>query len=158
MTDQRIAVTVDVDGTVQGRRIATNERSTKAPVGYHGLDAEVIALFEHWLTLRDEVWEEKEIRVFGSLLHRCLFSESLWFWIESAIEERGDERVRLELVFPADPPYSRLSAIPWEFLHRPDRSVERGMAAQLTRGSSCLATSARPGLRATSSRRTSYAS
>lgn len=126
MAIQRIQVRVRSDGSVQARRLSDNNPSPKGRVGYSGLDADLIRLFERWLTLRDREWRDEEIRVFGSLLHRCLFSEKIWFWIQSAIDDRGPERIRLELVFPADPPYSRLAAIPWEYLYRPDREGRNG--------------------------------
>jgi hypothetical protein len=125
--DPRISVRVESDGSVQARRLSNNEPSPKAQVGYSGIDAELIGMFERWLTLRDRVWREDEIRVFGSLLHRCLFSDDMWFWIQSAIDDRGEGRIRLELIFPANPPYSRLAAIPWEYLYRPDRAGKNGM-------------------------------
>lgn len=95
---------------------------------YDKLDAELIGLFERWLTLRARAWRDEEIRVFGSLLHRCLFSDEIWFWIQSQIDRRAPgQRIRLELIFPADPPYSRLAAIPWEYLYRPDRDGKNGI-------------------------------
>jgi len=126
MTDPRISVRVGSDGSVRARRLSNNDPSPIARVGYSGIDADLIRLFERWLTLRDRVWREEEIRVFGSLLHRCLFSDKIWFWIQSAIDDRGPGRIRLELIFPADPPYSRLAAIPWEYLYRPDRPGRNG--------------------------------
>lgn len=115
-------------GTVRARRLANSDPSPRAQVRYDKLNADLIGLFERWLTLRDRVWRDEEIRVFGSLLHRCLFSDDIWFWIQSAIDSRGrGRRIRLELIFPADPPYSRLAAIPWEYLYRPDRDGKNGM-------------------------------
>jgi len=97
-------------------------------VRYDKFDAELIGLFERWLTLRDRAWRDEEIRVFGSLLHQCLFSEEIWFWIQAQIDGRSPgTRIRLELIFPADSPYSRLAAIPWEFLYRPDRDGKNGI-------------------------------
>jgi CHAT domain len=97
-------------------------------VRYDKLNADLIGLFERWLTLRDRVWRDDEIRVFGSLLHRCLFSDEIWFWIQAQIDSRDPgKRIRLELTFPADLPYSRLAAIPWEYLYRPDRPGKNGI-------------------------------
>ena len=116
------------DGSVQARRRSNNDPSRRAEVRYDKLNADLIGLFERWLTLRDRVWRDDEIRVFGSLLHQCLFSDEIWFWIQSAIDNRDPgTRIRLELIFPADPPYSRLAAIPWEYLYRPDRDGKNGI-------------------------------
>ena len=48
-----------------------------------------MTLFERWLTLRDRDWRADEIEVFGALLHRCLFPEPVWSWIETTIREAG---------------------------------------------------------------------
>ena len=113
---------------VRARRLANNAPSPMGEVRYDKLNADLIGLFERWLTLRDRDWREEEIRVFGSLLHRCLFSDEIWFWIQGQIDGRvPDTRIRLELIFPADPPYSRLAAIPWEYLYRPDRPGKNGI-------------------------------
>jgi hypothetical protein len=102
-------------------------------VRYDKLHADLIGLFERWLTLRDRDWREEEIRVFGSLLHQCLFSDEIWFWIQAQIDTRAaGTRIRLELIFPADPPYSRLA--------RTDAG-RTGYSWPLTRVSSSLATS-----------------
>lgn len=116
------------DGCVRGRRLANSDPSPRSQVRYDKLDADLIGLFERWLTLRERSWRDQEIRVFGSLLHRCLFGDDIWFWIQSAIDSRArGTRIRLELVFPADLPYSRLAAIPWEYLYRPDRDGKNGI-------------------------------
>ena len=116
------------DGCVRARRLSDNDQPPESQVRYDKLNAELIGLFERWLTLRDRVWTDEEIRIFGSLLHRCLFSDEIWFWIQSQIDGRGSgRRIRLELIFPADPPYSRLAAIPWEYLYRPDRNGKNGI-------------------------------
>ncbi|MGB3438399.1 MAG: CHAT domain-containing protein [Actinophytocola sp.] len=120
MADVRVAVTVSQDGQVLAQRL-DDQRSTSWRIGYKGLDKDLIRLFERWLTLRDRVWQEVEIRVFGSLLHRCLFGEENWAWLQTIIDDAT--RVRLELSFPDD---SRLAAIPWEFLYRPDTDTRRG--------------------------------
>ena len=95
-------------------------------MGYSGLDAAVMTLFERWLTLRDRDWRADEIEVFGALLHRCLFPEPVWSWIETTIRQAEPEPVRLELIFPVTPPYARLAAIPWEYLYRPPRGPDLG--------------------------------
>jgi hypothetical protein len=126
MIEQRIAVEVDRDGVVQAHSPSDNSHSPEGKVSLAGLDADVIKLFERWLTLRDREWREGEIRVFGSLLHRYLFADPVWFFIESHIEAPGTDRTRLELIFPPEPPYSRLAAIPWEYLYRPARFTDSG--------------------------------
>jgi hypothetical protein len=127
VTDERISVEVDWKGFVQGRRLANNSHSPKGRVELTGLDPDLIRLFERWLVLRDRQWREDEIRAFGSLLHRYLFESRVWSWIESAIDDLAEgDRIRLELSFPAKPPYSRLAAIPWEYLYQPARGGRNG--------------------------------
>jgi CHAT domain len=127
VTDQRISVEVDWKGFVQGRRLANNRTSPKGRVELTGLDADLIRLFERWLVLRERQWREDEIRAFGSLLHRYLFESHVWSWIESAIDAlTAGDRIRLELSFPAKPPYSRLAAMPWEYLYQPARGGRNG--------------------------------
>jgi CHAT domain-containing protein len=127
VTDQRISVEVDRKGFIQGRRQANNSHSPSRRINLTELDADLIRLFERWLVLRDRQWREDEIRAFGSLLHRYLFESQVWSWIESAIHAlaKGD-RIRLELSFPGKPPYSRLAAIPWEYLYQPAREGRNG--------------------------------
>jgi len=127
VTDQRIGVEVDGKGFVQARRLDNNRSSTKGRVELTGLDADLIRLFERWLVLRERQWREDEIRAFGSLLHRYLFEGHVWSWIESAIDAlAAGDRIRLELIFPAKPPYSRLAAMPWEYLYQPAREGRNG--------------------------------
>ena len=89
-------------------------------------DRELIRIFEDWLRLRDRVWREAEIRAFGSLLHRYIFDSGGWSWVDRQIQDAAPAVVRLELVFPADEAYSRLAAVPWEFLYVPDEHGRRG--------------------------------
>ncbi|MEO7262025.1 MAG: CHAT domain-containing protein [Jatrophihabitantaceae bacterium] len=128
MTDLRIAVTVRENGHVQARRLDNNVASSEFPIGYHGVNEQLVTLFERWLMARHRQWREDEIRVFGSHLHRCLFAPELWNWIEPLITQttaRGD-LARLELIFPAEGTYARLSVIPWEFLYRPSNGQNEG--------------------------------
>jgi hypothetical protein len=133
-TDRRISITVKPDGTVQAARRWDNGHSTEGRVRYAGLDADLIRIFERWLTRRDQVWRADEIQLFGSLLYRCLLPDQIWSWIEATVDAAGGGAdgsasaapVRLELTFPALPPYSRLAAIPWEYLYRPDRPGRSG--------------------------------
>jgi len=119
---------VESNGRVRARRLSNKDPSPRGQVRYDKLDADLIGLFERWLTLRDRDWRDDEIRIFGSLLHRCLFNDEIWFWIQAQIDSRDDgTRIRLELTFPADLPYSRLAAIPWEYLYRPDQPGKNGV-------------------------------
>ena len=123
---QWIGVEVDGSGSVRARRRDDDAFSDPADVCWAGLDAELVALFERWLMLRDRTWEPSEIRVFGQLLHRCLFPDLVWNWVESAIDRAQGDLVRLSLTFPADGQWSRLAAVPWEYLHTPERAGRRG--------------------------------
>jgi hypothetical protein len=126
MTADRISVAVQDDGAVRAVRHRGNRRSPVGRVAYSGLDAAVVTLFERWLTLRDRDWRPDEIEVFGSLLHRCLFPETVWSWIETTMREAVGGPVRLELIFPVTGSYARLAAIPWEYLYRPAHGPDLG--------------------------------
>ena len=127
MTDQRIRVEVDAGGVVQAYRLSNNSRSSQRRVELAGLDVDLIRLFERWLVLRDRQWRDDEIRAFGSLLYRYLLGRPVGSWIESAIDALAyGDRIRLELSFPAKPPYSRLAAIPWEYLYQPAQEGKNG--------------------------------
>ena len=123
MADARIYAEVSAeDGRLELRRRGTNELYAANPTAYAGLEAELVRLYERWLSVRSRLWEEDELRAFGSLLHRILFAPATWAAVQTqldAAEARG-ERLRLELVFPFDSPYTRLAAIPWEYLYVPD--------------------------------------
>jgi CHAT domain len=124
MDGQRIAVTVHQDGRVSARRAEDDAQSPDDAVCWSGLDRTLVQLFERWLTLRDRAWEEDEIRAFGDLLHRCVFPENVWSWVERQLDRGGT--TRLSLTFPADGHYARLAAVPWEYLHVPDRPGRAG--------------------------------
>jgi CHAT domain len=124
-----LSITVDVssDGGVKARSWRTGAQQ----LGQHradltGLDGRVMRVFERWLMEHDRTWGREDIRVFGQLLHRQLFTGDVWSWIEQQIAKRGDELVRLQLAFPADAASSRLASLPWEFLCAPDRPAEDG--------------------------------
>lgn len=128
MDGQRIDVGVGSDGRVVARRWDDGATSpSDHRVGWTGLDAELVRLFERWLMLRDRTWQPDEIRALGQLLHRCLFPDPVWSWVERAIDRGDEEPVRLSLSFPADGHYSRLAAVPWEYLHTPERAGRRGV-------------------------------
>jgi hypothetical protein len=132
VTGQQIGVEVDSSGRVTAQRWNDNARSPSGLVGWDGLDAEVLRLFERWLALRDRTWRDDEIRVLGQLLHRCLFPEQVWPWVQASLD--GARPVRLSLSFPAEGAYSRLAAVPWEFLHTPERSGRGGFFLAHERG------------------------
>jgi hypothetical protein len=129
MTVAPLSITVQVspDGGVKAQnwRSGTGKQSQQR-VELNGLDGRVLRVFERWLMEHDRAWDREDIRVFGQLLHRQLFSSDLWSWIEQQIERRGTNLVRLQLAFPADAASSRLAALPWEFLCAPNRQREDG--------------------------------
>jgi hypothetical protein len=126
MGDVRIAISVDSRGVLRATRRDTQAKGPPCGVRTAGLDADLIRLFEGWLRLRNRSWREVEIRTFGSLLHRFLFGERGWDWVEGVIRQVQPALVHLELVFPADGEYARLAAIPWEYLYRPERPGRAG--------------------------------
>ena len=125
MDGQRISVTVGLDGQVSARRLEDDAQyQGGGKIGWSGLDRRLVGLFERWLRLRDRSWEEDEIRAFGDLLHRCLFPDDVWAWVEQQLDR--DTTTRLSLTFPWEGDYARLAAVPWEFLHAPDRPCMPG--------------------------------
>ncbi len=126
MTDVRVQVNVGANGAVQAERWDTRGRSPSTVVGLAGLDADLVHVFMDWLALRERDWREGEVRAFGSLLFRCLFPDrTVWDWVQSVIDQAAGS-VRVELTFPAEGPHAALSAIPWEYLYRPERQGRRG--------------------------------
>lgn len=125
MPDTEISIVVSASGAVTGRRDDGAERQS-GQLALHGVDAELIRVFERWLTERDREWQLADLRAFGSLLHRALFPPDLWGWVEESIDAlpRGG-RLRLQLTFPADG-MAHLAAIPWEYLYAPDRPSREG--------------------------------
>lgn len=118
-----ISLIVSPNGAVTARAWRSGaEMSADERVDLTGLDGRVLRVFERWLMEPDRVWDREDVRVFGQLLHRRLFSRQLWSWIEEQIEHRGKDPVRLQLSFPADAASSRLASLPWEFLCGPDRA------------------------------------
>ncbi len=126
MGDLYLRIDVDGTGVLRASRYDTKQKGPASQVAGSGLDVDLVRLFEGWLQLRDRTWDEAEIRIFGSLLHRCLFGERGWDWIEGAIASVAPTRCRLELSFPADGAYARLASLPWEYLYRPDRPGATG--------------------------------
>jgi hypothetical protein len=128
VADIRVSAEVRADGSVELRRRDTNHSLGSGHVEFKGLEADLIRVFERWLSQRARTWEEDELRAFGGLLHRVLFPPASWAAFVAIADEaaRTNERVSLELVFPFDPPYSRLAAIPWEYLYAPDTAARGG--------------------------------
>ena len=145
MDGQRISVTVGLDGQVSARRLEDDAQyQGGGKIRWSGLDRRLVGLFERWLRLRDRSWEEDEIRAFGDLLHRCLFPDDVWAWVEQQLDR--DTTTRLSLTFPWEGDYARLAAVPWEFLHAPDRPGRPGTFLAASPGVVLSATSPpRPG-------------
>jgi CHAT domain len=130
-----ISVEISSDGGVKARSWRDGAaKSGQQRVDLTGLDGRVLRVFERWLMDQDRVWDREDIRVFGQLLHRRLFPDAVWTWIEEQIDERGDDLVRLQLAFPVDAASSRLASLPWEFLCAPDRAGQDGRFLVLTPG------------------------
>jgi len=125
MSRQQIAVQVLPDGHIQARQWS-NDATVDGRVETSKLDAELIRLFEGWLSERGRAWTDDEIRVFGTLLHRALFPAEVWTWIQDRIDHRGDDIVGISLSFPADGAGSQLASVPWEYLYVPERNRTRG--------------------------------
>jgi CHAT domain len=120
-----IEVTISPTGDVTARR-DDGAYGPGGSLGVHGLDAELIRVFERWLSERGREWRLADIHAFGGLLHRALFPLDVWRWVEQSIDglARGD-RMRVQLAFPTDG-MGHLAAIPWEYLRVPDRAGREG--------------------------------
>jgi CHAT domain len=129
-----ISVVVAPDGAVTARSWRGGNAKGGHRIDLTGLDGRVLRMFERWLMAPDRAWSRDDIRVFGQLLHRSLFSAGIWNWIEAQIRNRGKNLVRLQLSFPADAASSRLASLPWEFLCAPDRPDSQGEFLVLTPG------------------------
>lgn len=129
MPSLSVSLTVDSEGAVTARRSGDEQVVTK-PGRWTGLEADLVRLFERWLSQRDRTWREDEVSAFGRLLHGSLFTSSeIWEFVRSAISANDGEVTRLRLGFPADGPYARYSTRPWEFLYRPDSNTADGFLA-----------------------------
>ena len=128
MAIRDIVVSVTSEGRVEARR------DDDAPAGPRriesfGLDADLIRLFERWLSERDRIWRRDEITVIGRLLYRLLLDGDVGDFVERTLRELGAaDRLRLRLTFGADgsDQYRHLPAVPWEYLYAPDRAGRPG--------------------------------
>ena len=131
MDTREITVRVDKSGQVSARR-DDDATWSGGSISFAGVDAQLIRVFGRWLTERGREWHWDEIEAFGGLLHRTLFPADLWRWIETTLAALGaDDRLRIQLEFPSEA-YADLAAVPWEYLHAPDRPGREGffLAAQ----------------------------
>jgi len=125
MSVLEIEVTVSSTGQVTARR-GDGAYGPPGRLALHGVDAELVRVFERWLTERDREWYRPDLRAFGGLLHRTLFSTELWHWIEQSLDRlQRDDHLRLQLAFPGDG-LAHLAAIPWEYLYAPGRGTREG--------------------------------
>ena len=128
MAIRDIVVSVTSEGRVEARR------DDDAPAGPRriessGLEADLIRLFERWLSERDRIWRRDEITVIGRLLHRMLLDGDVGDFMDRTLRELGpDDRLRLRLEFAADgsDQFRHLPAVPWEYLYSPDRAGRPG--------------------------------
>lgn len=122
MAIRDIVVSVTSEGQVEARRdddaIAGPER-----IEASGLDADLLWLFERWLSERDRSWRRDEITVIGRLLYRVLLSGPVGDFIQRTLDQLpAGDRLRLRLAFEANAPgpFRHLPAVPWEYLYAPD--------------------------------------
>ena len=121
MAVSEIEVTISPSGEVTARS-DDGGHSPAGQGGFFGVDAELIRVFGRFLTERGREWRSSEIRAFGSLLHRSLFPQEVWSWIEARFDRLGaGDRLRLQLAFPSEG-LTHLAAVPWEYLYVPNRA------------------------------------
>lgn len=135
MPPNAVSVLVSPNGAVSARswHQGTGHDNDDFRVDLTGLDGRVLRVFDRWLLEHDRAWEREDIRVFGQLLHRRLFSPELWRYVRRQLDERKKSVLRLQLSFPADAASSRLAALPWEYLCAPDQGGD-GQFLVLTPG------------------------
>jgi hypothetical protein len=133
MTVSEIQVRVSPTGEVDART-DDGAYGPSGTVRVDGIDGDLIRVFERWLRDRTRPWRLQEIAAFGGLLHRSLFTQDQWAWIETilATRDRAD-RVRLQLALPGSG-LTFLAAIPWEYLRVPDRAGQEGYFLATRRG------------------------
>lgn len=121
-----IEVTVAADGCVSALRTDSMRRSPAGRVRFEGLDRQLVRHFERLLAGDEWTLDGSDVRMVGSFLHRCLFPETVWAWIMQQID--GDDEVvfRLQLILPAEEPFARMSAVPWEYLYSPESALRGG--------------------------------
>jgi CHAT domain len=125
-----MAVTeIEVSVSETGEVSARGDDGAVSPRGqgeFGGVDAELVRVFGRFLTERGREWRRSEIKAFGSLLHRSLFPQEVWSWIEGRYDRLGTgDRLRLQLTFPSEG-LAHPAAVPWEYLHVPDRGGRDG--------------------------------
>jgi hypothetical protein len=125
MANREIVISVTSDGRVEARR-DDDARSSPGRIELGGLDADLIRLFERWLSERDRSWRRDEITAIGRLLHRAILDGTVSDFVDLTLAGLGaGDRIRLQLAFPADGA-GHLPAVPWEYLYVPDRPHRAG--------------------------------
>jgi CHAT domain len=122
---REIVISVTSDGRVEARR-DDDARSDSNRIEFTGLEADLIRMFERWLSERDRSWRRDEITLIGRLLHRAMLDGAVDEFIQQTLRDlEPDDRLRLQLTFPADGA-GHLPAVPWEYLYAPDRPNRGG--------------------------------
>ena len=128
MTVREIVISVTGAGSVEAVR-DDGARSGPGKIKSSGLDADLIRLFERWLSERDRAWRRDEITVIGRLLHRALLEGVVGTFVDHTLLGLGaKDRIRLQLEFPVDGSggLRHLAAVPWEYLYSPDSAGRAG--------------------------------
>jgi hypothetical protein len=127
-TVREITIAVTRHGDVEARRDDDAPAGPKKIQSF-GLDADLIRLFERWLSERDRDWRRDEITVIGRLLYRVLLEGEVGDFVLQTLDGLGSgDRLRLRLAFEADgaDQFRHLPAVPWEYLYYPGTSNRRG--------------------------------
>ncbi len=128
MTVREIVISVTDAGRVEALR-DDGARSGPGEIKSFGLDADLIRLFERWLSERDREWRRDEITVIGRLLYRALLDGVVGTFVDQTLLGlNAGDRIRLQLEFPADGSggLRHLAAVPWEYLYYPDSPRRAG--------------------------------
>jgi CHAT domain len=127
-TVREITISVTSHGEVEARRDDDAPAGPKRIESF-GLDADLLRMFERWLSERDRVWRRDEIVVIGRLLYRVLLEGDVGEFVLRTLGGLGaDDRLRLRLHFSpeGEGQFQHLPAVPWEYLYCPDRPGRAG--------------------------------
>lgn len=119
MTD--IEITVTEDGRLRAQRLDTREESPEMPVGFRGLDRDLVQFLERLLAGGYSMWSVNDIRIFGALLYRCLIPDPVDSWLRTLLETRRNNPLRIALGFPPSGTFARMASVPWEYMVAPGK-------------------------------------
>jgi hypothetical protein len=125
-----LELTIDAGNRIEARRSDGAEQT--AEFRLEPIKRRMIELFEDWLADgwsrgSPRITRRRELEVLGTLLYDAAFAGPISAFFEESIRQLGASRadpLRVQLSFSGDA--ETLTALPWEFLYRPDTAATRG--------------------------------